>query len=114
VYQRVPATRGVEYRLTVNSNRSDPFNNGQVNEVTLIGIDPLGGADAGADSVAWSAPEYVSKTWTPQSVRATAQSDNVTVFLRARANYGGLGMEGKFAKASLRLVSTTAAAGGAK
>jgi len=103
-FQAVPVEQGREYVLMVRTNRKDPFQNGGVNEVTLVGIDPTGGTDAGADSVAWSAPEYVSGVWTEQTVRSAAKSDRVTVFLRARALFGGLGMEGIFAGARLRMI----------
>jgi hypothetical protein len=108
-YQRVPVTKGTTYALTAQTNRHEPWRNGNVNEVTLIGIDPLGGDDPAADSVVWSAPEYAADKWLAQIVRAKAQSDVITVYLRARAMYGGFGMEAVFGKASL-----TMAKGGAR
>jgi len=63
--------------------------------------------------VVWSASEYQSNTWLKQAARATAQSDNITVYLRARSLYSGFGMEGVFSKACLR-ISGHAVTGGAK
>jgi len=103
-YQKVPVRRGETYEFTAQTQRQDPFNNGNVNEVTMLGIDPVGGADAAADSVVWSSPEYASGVWRTQKVKAQAQADTITVFLRARALYAGFGMEGIFAKARLQVL----------
>jgi hypothetical protein len=112
-FQKVPVAKGTTCTLTVMTDRKDPFNNGNVNEVTLVGIDPMGGSNPAADSVVWSASEYQSNTWLKQAARATAQSDNITVYLRARSLYSGFGMEGVFSKACLR-ISGHAVTGGAK
>jgi hypothetical protein len=105
-YQQVPVVRGKTYVLKVLTNRWDPFNNGRVNNISLLGIDPLGRDNPLADSVIWSAPEYVNDKWVEQSVKATAQSDAITVYLRARAIYGPWdpGMTIAFSRAILKIV----------
>lgn len=103
-YQRVPVVKGTTYLLSVMTNRKEPFNDGNVNETTLVGIDPLGGSDASTDSVVWSSAEYATGKWTLQKVRARAEADTITVYLRARSLHTGFGMEGLFSKASLKIV----------
>ncbi|MGQ9649059.1 MAG: hypothetical protein ACUVXJ_03030 [Phycisphaerae bacterium] len=49
--------------------RKEPFSDGNVNETTLVGIDPLGGSDASTDSVVWSSAEYAAGKWTLQKAR---------------------------------------------
>lgn len=112
-FQQVPVRKGQRLLFAADTLRKEPFNNGDVNEVTLIGIDPLGRTDPAADSVVWSAAEFATQTWTTQAVDAVAQSDVITVYLRARALQPGQGMEAGFAKARLNLLPALAN-GGAK
>lgn len=107
-YQKVPVVKSKTYLLSVMTNREDPFDNGDVNETTLVGIDPLGGSDAAAKSVIWSSAEYATRQWLPQEVRATAKADTITVYLRARSLQTGFRMEGLFSKASLKVVAGSA------
>lgn len=104
-YQRVPVVKGTTYLLSAMTNRKEPFNDGNVNETTLVGIDPLGGSDASTDSVVWSSAEYAPDKWTLQKVRARAEADTITVYLRARSLQPGFGMEGLFSKASLKVAT---------
>ncbi|MFQ3550274.1 MAG: carboxypeptidase-like regulatory domain-containing protein, partial [Armatimonadota bacterium] len=101
VYQRLAATSGTKYTASVHSWRSDPWNNANVNQETWIGIDPAGGVDPTASTIVWSSSKHSYRTWTQQVVTAQATSNRITVFLRARANYGGSDMRAVFDNVTL-------------
>ncbi len=50
-----------------------------------VGIDPTGGTDGESPDIVWSAPVEVYDSYNEYSVEATAQSETITVFIRASA-----------------------------
>jgi hypothetical protein len=59
------------------------------NLVLQVGLDPTGGTDAFAPSVVWGDGAHIYNAYAPvPAVEATAQSDTVTVFLRAKNLWG--------------------------
>jgi len=96
LHQRVAATPGATYTFSAWTFRHDSWNNGSNNEETWVGIDPTGGVDPTSPAIVWSGSLYSYRTWTQQSVTATASANRITVFLRARANYGGGDMRAVF------------------
>ncbi|MEJ5253475.1 MAG: carboxypeptidase regulatory-like domain-containing protein [Chthonomonadetes bacterium] len=85
VWQRVHATRGREYSFSAWAWTwclSIPMYNLSVR----IGIDPFGGTDPSASTVVWSPWSVHYDRWHPLWVRATAQADNITVFLQGHAD----------------------------
>jgi len=66
----------------------DPWNDAVGNFSFIVGIDPTGGADPFADSVVWGFEAFIYNVYhkVPQ-VRATAQGQTATVFLRSRARW---------------------------
>ncbi len=93
-YQQVSVTPGSRWRLSAwvhgwtscyddphvsYCNVWDPYQAWQV-----VGIDPTGGTNPYAPTVAWSAPVHVYDVYTQTNpVEVTAQSDTVTVFIRS-------------------------------
>ena len=100
-YQRVTATSGTSYTFRAWTRRHDDRNDGGTNEETWVGIDPTGGVDPTSSSVVWSSSASSYETWTQQSATATASSTRITLFVRARANYAGTGMQANFDDATL-------------
>lgn len=100
-YQQVPVKKGSSYRLTAYAKVGEPWKNGNVNEISFVGIDPLGRLDPTAPEVVWSSPNYIPGEWIQQSVWATAGNTTITIYLRARSMYGGYGMETAFSEAKL-------------
>jgi hypothetical protein len=100
-YQQVPAKKGSSYKFSAYAKVNEPWHNGNVNEISFVGIDPLGRLDPTAPEVVWSAPNYTPGQWVQQSVWATADSNTITVYLRARSMYHGYGMEAGFCEAKL-------------
>jgi hypothetical protein len=109
VYQRVAATAGANYTFSAWTWRSDMWNNGNINEETWVGIDPYGGYDANSANVVWSPSQYSYQAWTLQSVSATAQASALTVFVRSRANWAGVGMKAVVDDATLSAPKVTVA-----
>jgi hypothetical protein len=63
----------------------DPWNDAIPNFLFYLGIDPSGGIDPLADTVAWGRGAHIyNEHAQPPAVEATAKSDTVTVFLRSR------------------------------
>jgi hypothetical protein len=88
VYQRVESVVGATYRLSVMaqawcSNKDDPeVSDGEL--YITLGIDPTGGTDAFAPSVAWSEWEYVGAKYQQyHSPSVLASGGNLTLFVRA-------------------------------
>ena len=50
-----------------------------------VGVDPTGGTDGESPSIVWSEPVEVYDSYNEYSVEATAQSETITVFIRASA-----------------------------
>jgi len=82
LYQTVPAQEGTRYSFSVWTRRTGVWGDG---EYTQVGIDPFGGIDPQGDSVEWSSTQASIEEWTQQTAYATAQSPNVTVFIKARS-----------------------------
>ena len=93
IYQRVSVPRGSKLTLTARayiwSNDRDDYGKSDKpgNYLMLVGIDPTGGTDALAGTVAWSPAQMVYDQWIELRVEATAQADAVTVFLRGTVEY---------------------------
>ena len=51
-----------------------------------VGIDPTGGEDAGAETIVWSLPHSETDQFIAVRVRATAEAEAVTVFVRSTVN----------------------------
>jgi len=94
IYQRVPATPGMEYVGRVWSCIYW-FEGSAWNTRSRIGLDPNGGTDPAASSVVWSAwdtnpVEGGAPPWRQISVSATAAGNYITLFLEFRNdNVGG-------------------------
>lgn len=52
-----------------------------------IGIDPTGGTDWSSPNVVWSEPRMEYNTWMRLEVKAKAQADTITVFLRGHPEF---------------------------
>ena len=67
----------------------DPQQDARSNSTFWVGIDPTGGTDPLANTVVWGPGWHVYNGYAQQlSVEATAQADQVTVFLRSRTTWG--------------------------
>ncbi|MGW4463296.1 PKD domain-containing protein [Micromonospora sp. NPDC004704] len=77
VYQRIGANPDWLYQLTAwyDLDQARPG-------TARLGVDPAGGHDPGADTIVWS-DGTASERWSPLTVRVTARSAAITVFLEA-------------------------------
>lgn len=91
VYQPVAnVTPGAAYRLTAAGqavSRGEGEAQSSANTRLWVGIDPLGGTNAFAGSVVWSAETTSMDSYTTLNVEVTAQAEQITVFLRSRPDW---------------------------
>jgi hypothetical protein len=91
LYQRVGVTAGSMVEASAwarawASNGDDPARSEPPNTYALlIGIDPLGGADASSRYIEWSTPITLTDQWLQLTVQAPVEGTVATLFLRGQS-----------------------------
>jgi len=119
VFQQVPVTPGVAYSLsgwTVSlcGGSATPSDcPARYYMAKMLGIDPTGGTDPGAESVVWveDRRNFTESRWANLRLSATAQSDVLTVFARVRSPYRWHGAHAFVDAISLMVAPTAGFAG---
>ena len=83
IYQSICANAGWDYEFTAFYHLP-----GNVSGKARIGIDPSGGTDPSSAEISWVEADS-SSVWRNLSVRTTAKSDHITVFLGVSDRHGG-------------------------
>jgi len=78
-YQRIPATAGSPYTVSVWTQAYDTAS------YCYLGVDPTGGTDPTSTNISWS-PANNTVAWVQKSVSVTATSDQITVFYKVVSN----------------------------
>ncbi|MFN2114264.1 MAG: hypothetical protein ACK2T6_01010 [Anaerolineae bacterium] len=90
LWQRVAVPPGTQLLATGAarawaSDHDDPVRSDPPGTYVLsLGIDPRGGTDPNADSIAWSTPITITDTWVPLSVEVAVHQPAVTLFTRGQ------------------------------
>lgn len=116
VYQRVSVPNGSQATFSVWAqvwSSQDPSPDSVVqpgNYRVSIGIDPTGGTNGASGSVVWSEEVVQYNTWIQLTVKAKAQADTITVFMRGRNEYRTRFNDSYWDEACLTIVRPTARA----